>query len=230
MVTIDSLLDSEIGVHTALHGSEITYGAHEEVLRWLDQTVQSDWRTLETGCGLSTIVFAASGTDHTSIAPFADERDRVTAWCESQGVDASGVTFVVDHSENVLPGLDGTLNLVLVDGSHAFPQVFLDWFYAGRALKVGGVLVNDDLQLWTGYTLHNFLKAEPGWELIEEWVGRTSAFRKTAEMDPMRSWSQQPYVRARSAEGGLQAYGVLLRRGQLRYAKERATAALRRRF
>jgi hypothetical protein len=43
------------------------------------------------------------------------------------------------------------LDLVLVDGSHSFPQVFfIDWFYTAGALKIGGHLLVDDVHVWTG--------------------------------------------------------------------------------
>ena len=42
------------------------------------------------------------------------------------------------------------LDLVLIDGSHSFPQVFIDWYYTQSALKVGGALLVDDVHIWTG--------------------------------------------------------------------------------
>src|SRR5450755_2913018 len=100
-------------------GVERTYGLPESVLRWLERTVRPEWRTLETGCGLSTIVFAACSGEHTTISPFASESDRVRRWCAERGVPTDHVTFIDDHSEWVLPKSDlGELNLVLVDGAH----------------------------------------------------------------------------------------------------------------
>lgn len=231
MTNLDELLSDELGVHTELAGSETTYGLHGDVLRWLDQALHAGWRTLETGCGLSTVVFAHKGTTHTCISPFGSERERVAKWCNQQGISIDGVTFIVDYSEQVLPDLDiGPLDLILIDGSHAFPQVFIDWFYAARSLKIGGLVIVDDLQLWTGLTLRDFLRAEPGWELAHEWVGRTAAFRKTAEMDQTQGWRQQPYVASRSAVGGVQAYVVLLRYGRIRLALSRGLGAVRARL
>jgi predicted O-methyltransferase YrrM len=229
MTSLDQLLSDELGVHTELAGgAEMTYGLHGDVLRWLDHALQAGWHTLETGCGLSTVVFANKGAIHTCISPFGSERERVAAWCDKHSISIDQVTFIVDYSEQVLPGLDvGTLDLVLIDGSHAFPHVFIDWFYAARSLKVGGLVIVDDLQIWTGMTLRDFLAGEPGWELAHEWVGRTAAFRKVAEIDPSRGWRQQPYVAERSAIGGIRAYLVLLRRGRFRLALFRGIGALR---
>jgi hypothetical protein len=86
---------------------------------------------------------------------------------------------------------------VLIDGSHAFPHVFIDYFYSARSLRVGGTIVVDDVHLWTGNVLRDFLNSEPEWAMVEQWDGRTVAFRKLAELQP-RDWFDQPYVFGRS--------------------------------
>ena len=102
----------------------------------------------------------------------------------------------------MLPTLEpGPLDLVLVDGSHSFPQVFVDWFYVATALRVGGHLLVDDVHVWTGRVLRDFLQAEPEWSLVREIHGRTAILRKVAEVDPDKLWTQQPYGRRRSATG-----------------------------
>lgn len=97
----------------------------------------------------------------------------------------------------------GELDLVLVDGSHSFPLPFIDWFYAQGALRDGGVLVIDDVQIWTGRVLRDFLRAEPGWTPVAEWAGRVAAFTKGADAVAARMWRRQPYVARRSPDGRL---------------------------
>ncbi len=187
-----------------VHGDEgasdlMTHGLLPVVLEYLERTVQPGQRTLETGCGLSTILFALRGAEHTCVVPVQAEVDRVRRWCDEHGVDTSGLTFRVEPSERVLPGADlGALDLVLVDGSHSFPQAFLDWFYTQDALRVGGTLIVDDVHVWTGRVLRGFLEAEPEWELIRRFHGRTVAFRKVAPTDPDKVWFEQPYVERRT--------------------------------
>src|SRR4051812_38368056 len=162
-----------------VHGPEgsndlITHGLLEVVLEHLEAVVQPGHRTLETGCGLSTILFALRGAEHTCIVPNAQEVERVRGWCADHGVDDSGLHFEVAPSEQVLPSADlGELDLVLVDGSHSFPQVFMDWFFTQQALKVGGTLIVDDVHVWTGRVLRDFLDAEPEWSLERRFQGRT---------------------------------------------------------
>jgi predicted O-methyltransferase YrrM len=184
----------------ALHGPAdadalLTHGLLEEALAFIDRTVRDGDRTLETGSGYSTILFALRGAHHTCITPSRPEIDRIRAYCEQHGIATDRVDFRAQPSERVLPGLElEALDLVLIDGSHSFPQVFLDWFHTASALRVGGHLIVDDVHVWTGRVLRDFLVAEPEWQLRDELGGRTAILRKAAQTDPDRLWSEQPYV------------------------------------
>jgi hypothetical protein len=94
-----------------------------------------------------------------------------------------------------LPGLAAEeLDLVLIDGQHAFPAPFIDWYYTARRLKVSGMLLIDDIQLWTGRILTDFLSEEPEWSLISDLSGRTAAFVKEKDYSQEKWWGQQPYI------------------------------------
>jgi hypothetical protein len=205
-VTLAQLLADPPLIHTAPDTQVVaTHGLLEDALRWIDGNVKPGQRTIETGSGLSTITLALTGAEHTCIVPNAPEVEKIRTYCEARGIDLSRVDFHLEPSERVLPKLDtGPLDLVLIDGSHSFPQVFIDWFYTAHSLRVGGTLIVDDVHVWTGRVLRDFVAAEPEWEPIHEWAGRTAAFRKTAETDPDRLWVDQPYVFRRTG-GGLQA-------------------------
>ena len=62
-------------------------------------------RTLETGCGASTVVFAAQGAEHTVVSPTRDEHDRVREYLSQVGIDDSKLTSQVGFSDEVLPRL-----------------------------------------------------------------------------------------------------------------------------
>ena len=93
------------------------------------------------------------------------------------------------------------LDLALIDGSHSFPQAIIDWFYAAAALRVGGLIIVDDIQIWTGRLLRDFMDDEPGWVRVHHWPGRAAVFRKTAEMHRLTWFAKQPYVMNRSLSG-----------------------------
>jgi predicted O-methyltransferase YrrM len=223
----------------ALHGPAeadvlLTHGLLEEALRFIDRSVRDGDRTLETGSGYSTILFALRGAEHVCITPSQPEIDRIRAYCGQRGILTDRLSVHVDVSERVLPHLDlGQLDLVLIDGSHSFPQVFLDWFYTASALRVGGHLIVDDVHVWTGKVLRDFLVAEPEWELLDEFGGRTAILRKTAQTDPDRLWIDQPYVRRHSYLGArMMARQSLsmLRHGHSRDLLRRARGVLRSRL
>jgi hypothetical protein len=39
------------------------------------------------------------------------------------------------------------LDLVLIDGDHAFPASFIDWYYTAEQVKLGGYVIVDDTNL-----------------------------------------------------------------------------------
>jgi hypothetical protein len=75
--------DAEVGNEKALTGSSLTgyireavaknrvvcHGIDSEVARFLHRVVAEGARTLETGCGLSTIIFAMRKAHHTVVTP-----------------------------------------------------------------------------------------------------------------------------------------------------------------
>jgi hypothetical protein len=197
-------------------------------LEWIDR-LPRPIRTLETGCGLSTLVFILRGDDHVCITPDPDEAAQVRRYCDDHGLDDRRVTFHIDRSEFLLPTLEiDPLDLVLIDGSHSFPQVFIDYFYSAQSLRVGGTMVIDDVHLWTGKVLRDFLRTESEWEMVAEWDGRTVGFRKLAELQP-RDWFDQPYVRDRSTltRARMRMASSMLRQGDMRTLAHYARVTLR---
>ena len=95
-------------------------------------------RTLETGCGISTVLFAMWAAEHVCVVPWPREADACREYLQQHGLP-DHVTFEVGWSDEVLPRLSGPpLDLVLVDGGHGFPAPILDWYYAASRLREGG--------------------------------------------------------------------------------------------
>lgn len=88
----------------------------------------------------------------------------------------------------------GPLDLILIDGHHGFPTPFLDWYYTADPLRVGGLLIVDDTQLWTGHTLKQFLLRQPGWEVAKDFAPRSVVFRKSDPVSVNTHHEDQPYV------------------------------------
>jgi len=178
------------------HGGTCTWRLADAVLDFIDGHVECDSRTLETGAGISTLLFALKGCHHTCVVPLEEEVTRLRDYCAARGIPLRKVKFEVERSEVALPGIDlEPLDLVLIDGNHAFPAPFIDWFYTARFLKEGGFLVIDDTNLWTGDLLRRFLRAEKGeWKQLDTFAGRAAAFEKTGSGSETKGWEEQPLV------------------------------------
>lgn len=191
---LNDLLNDPPKVHPS-DGQLIAWGLQRPIIDFIDATVTEGSKTLETGAGLSTILFALKGASHTCITPFQEEVDRIRDYCTQRGLSLQNVNFRVDLSTNVLPALGPVeLDLALIDGCHGFPTPFMDWYFTAAQLKLGGILIVDDVQLWTGRVLRDFLVLEPEWKLIEPFSDRTAVFLKESSYHPWKDFYQQAYV------------------------------------
>jgi predicted O-methyltransferase YrrM len=173
---------------------EQVWSARPETLAWIASAAGPDDRTLETGSGASTVVFAASGAQHTAISPMAAEHRAVERWCEQHGVATGRVEFVEGYAEEVLPGWysERPLDLAFIDGKHSFPYPILDWHYICNSLRVGGTVLLDDVRAPAVETLCRAMLAdERGWQLVASLDGEAAAFRRLAEPPPGDAWQQE---------------------------------------
>ena len=174
-------------------------GLVEAAVNFIYENVDNQCRTLETGCGLSTVAFALRESRHTVIAPALSEFEIIKKYCRDRGIQTSQIEFIAEPSQKVLPGLEPTpLDLVLIDGGHGFPTPYVDWFYTAGRLKKGGFLVVDDVWLWSCRILRDFLVEQPQWKFVEEYGERTTIFQKLDDGSEWLEWTEQPL----SARGG----------------------------
>lgn len=167
------------------------------VLDFITRHCSADTASLETGAGASTLAFAAAGGTHTAVTPSADEAGRIRAAATERGLDMSRVTFVEAYSQDALPGLSDPLDLVLIDGGHGFPIPAVDWLYTARRLSVGGHMLIDDIDIWTGQMLVQFMHKEDQWQRVDIIRGRTAVF-KLVQPFALREWRYQKAVVQRS--------------------------------
>lgn len=147
-------------------------------LRFLESHVQSDMRTIETGAGVSTILFALKRTRHTCVVPDRRVIARIQCYCASAEVSLETVTFVPSRSEYALPRLPPSpYDFALIDGRHGFPAPFMEWVYIADRLRQGSIILVDDTWIWTCHVLARFLDASPGWQRCGA-LPNSAAFRK----------------------------------------------------
>lgn len=171
------------------------YGISKEFGLYLSGVVSPGLRTLETGAGISTLIFALGGAYHVAVAPWQEEMDAIRNHARKLGIDMSSVELIAQPSENYLPIMTPTnLDIVFIDGSHAFPWPILDWYYTAQNIKQGGLLMLDDVHLRPVGVLSEFLRADtPRWKFLAR-AGDTDIFEKTATSVPGISWVEQPWA------------------------------------
>jgi len=148
--------------------------------------------TVETGCGGSTIVLSHASDRHMAFA--IDGKDRTISELRKHSDLRTGkVTFVEGETKDTLPPyrFESELDLVLLDGPHAYPLPQIEFAYLFPWIRLGGWLVVDDVQIPSVYEIFDFLRKEPP-VVLEEVVVRTAFFRRTgaAEHSP-DGWARQ---------------------------------------
>ncbi len=179
-----------------LNTNELTcYGIGEDVLSFIAGSINRDSKTLETGAGCSTLVFACCGADHTAVTPSLSEITLIGGYAEENGILMDRVKFVQQSSDYFLPRNEATgYDLVLLDGKHAFPCPVIDWFYTADKLKEGGIMLIDDAEMKSVSMLTDFMKVDNGWELMNDFSGKTMVFRKTRKSIHDVAWHMQPFT------------------------------------
>jgi Methyltransferase domain len=175
-------------------GGDARWDSLPETLEAVRRTVKPGDRTLETGAGATTVVFAASGAHHTAISPDPVEHERIRDYCRQIGVDDSRLEFVVGMSEDVLPSLlsrERTLDVAYIDGAHRFPIPQVDWCYTTRALKVGGTLLMDDITIPSITPVFRHMTLEEDWRLDATLDDRAAEFTLLAEPPSEDVWGAE---------------------------------------
>lgn len=159
-------------------------------------------KTLEVGCayGLSSLFICSElakrdGASHTIIDPFQNiDWDGVGLLnLDNAGIDF--YKFIEDRSEFALPEIlrneAGTFDMVFVDGFHTFDQTLLDCYYATRLLRVGGVLVIDDVALLPVGRAARYLQAYPCYETFSVVTETRSKPAKAVVSKTMKTFSSR---------------------------------------
>lgn len=193
-MNLQDILNNPPQLHRDRHGTSFCWKLSDQVLSFIDKYVGENSQTLETGAGISTVLFALKGTNHTCIVPNESLVTRIKDYCRGEGISTGNINFVISRSEDILPRLHtDRLDLVLIDGRHAFPSPFIDWYYASNQLKENGIVIVDDILIWTGKVLKDFLIADSNWTLKEDFID-ACAFIKGVEGIHQKTWVEQPYL------------------------------------
>ena len=197
MLELDSLLAAPPKLHKYQGQLISDWRIDDPTCRKLGGLLKPEMETLETGAGLSTIIFAASGCKHTCVMPDRGLADRIQDYCREAGIDASNIRFIVSKSCDAIHQLQPLgYDLALIDGCHGFPSIFVDFYYASKALKIGGVLILDDMHIYTCHLTALFMQSDAGWktDLVTDRFVVGIKLSDTIDGE----WVNQPFVVARS--------------------------------
>jgi predicted O-methyltransferase YrrM len=187
------------------------YGVDPELARFLFDSVSEQSKTLETGSGISTLAFALRQARHIAVTPSSEEVANIRSYAAANLISLDSVKFVIEPSDRYLPRCEAEdLDLVLIDGKHAFPWPIIDWFFTADKLKQNGIVVLDDLQMSSVSMLGDFLREDPRWQLERTFGRRTLVLKKISPSVHDVSWHMQPYITRRYGRRAklLNAFGL----------------------
>jgi hypothetical protein len=195
------ILDSPPVVHPDAPNKSV-WSTEDSCYEFMATQVRPGCRTLETGAGVSTVLFAAWGCQHLAIVPYPDEAKLIREYCSEIAVDTSSLTFDVRASEVALPDLvksrPAALDLVFIDGAHSFPIPTIDWFYGAGLLRKGGVVVFDDVQLpAVAALLDSYLDCDDRWQTIDATSSKWRAYKRLSSGSLSEHESQQEFYAGR---------------------------------
>jgi hypothetical protein len=155
-------------------------------------------RSLETGCGATTLLLSHLSAKHFVFAIQGENRS-ITSALTSDLLRKGVVELNEGPTQQTLPAWkdDGTLDFVLLDGPHGFPFHHLEYYHVYPRLKEGSWLVMDNIEIPSVNDHYRFLLKDEMFTL-EKRVGNTAFFRRTGcpTIDPMSdSWWLQGYNR-----------------------------------
>jgi hypothetical protein len=155
----------------------------------------------ETGAGNTTILFLMLEPRQLySISSERGLKDRIVSHCAANSVSVAPLDFRDARSELVLPELAASLkaanrklDVALMDGVHGWPTVFVEFCYFHAMLRKGGLLIVDDVQLYSVAEFTRWLSMQKEYSLVKN-LKRMMVFRKEVSSDHFRDFSSQPYI------------------------------------
>ena len=159
-------------------------------------------RSVETGTGKTTLLLSHLSERHTVFTKEdVGDGDSLAAVQKSPLLRQAAVEFVLGPTQRTLAQYRFTepLDLVLLDGPHAYPFPQLEYYYLYPHLADNGLLIVDDIHIPTIFQLFSFLADDSMFDLLSV-VGTTAFFRRTAAplFDPLQDgWEHQRYNQRR---------------------------------
>lgn len=142
-------------------------------------------RSLETGCGKSTVMFSNISAEHLVFA--YDDRDldgsSVGMVEASPHFVPTTTRFVFGPTQKTLPrydfGEDEKFDVILIDGPHGYPFPDLEYALLYDKLKAGSLLIIDDIHIPSIGHMFDILRADRMYDEVAV-VASTAILRRTS--------------------------------------------------
>ncbi|MEO8272561.1 MAG: class I SAM-dependent methyltransferase [Chloroflexota bacterium] len=196
MTVPDSLLNDIADLGPNWHGAGTL---SDDVLRGIVRLAPVPLtNSAETGTGRSTLLLSHLSSWHTVFTrDDIGDGDSLAKVRTSSLFNAGNVRFIVGPTQQTVPAhsFEAFLDLVLIDGPHAFPFPELEYYHFYPQIRPGGLLILDDIQIPSIGFVFRFLSRDDMWTL-DEVIGTTAFFRRTnaPTFDTLGDgWSLQGY-------------------------------------
>jgi FkbM family methyltransferase len=140
-------------------------------------------KSVETGCGASTILFASYVEHHTAYTYDDRAEDNSSVSYAQQYPEFRGdrVQWVFGPTQRTIFSnpLEHDVDLILIDGPHGYPFPELEYFAFYKRLRPGGILIVDDVHIPTIRNFYKFLMQDDGFR--PHGVVLTTAFFQRAD-------------------------------------------------
>ena len=151
--------------------------------------------SVETGCGLTTLLFSHLSAEHCVFA--IDAGKSITQVRNSPLLKKESVTFIEAPSQLSLPNHKflAQVQIALIDGPHGYPFPDMEYYYFYPWVERGGLLLVDDIQIPSIGRMFEIIKADAMFSLVKV-VDNMAFFRRTDAplIDPLSdSWWLQGY-------------------------------------
>lgn len=194
-VSVNDLLGQIAGLPGDWHGAGTV---SEAVLARIAAEVQKGAQSrvsLETGAGRATLLLSNMFERHYVFA--LDEGGSLSRVRESSAFRPENTIIVEGPTQLTLPATDlpDALDFVLIDGPHGYPFSDLEYYHLYPRMRIGGLLVIDDIHIPSIRRMHDILASDDMWKSVAI-VGTTAFLRRTEAptTDPLGDeWWKQGY-------------------------------------
>ena len=156
------------------------------------------YHSAETGTGKSTLLFSHLSQDHKVFTKDdGGHGNSLRAVLTSPLLVKDSVEFIIGPTQKTLPRYEfrNKLQVVLIDGPHAYPFPDLEYYFLYPHLEEGGFLILDDINIPSVYNMYRFLREERMFRLVAT-LYSTALFRRTEAptFNPFGDgWQEQRY-------------------------------------